>query len=268
MKKIILYIFTLSHLFVKNYLFSQQKIVSLTPSITESLYLLGIQDNVVGITTFCRKYSKKQKIVGTYLEPNIEEIIKLNPNLVFISKEGVRKEIVDNLAKFNIKIIVFESVNNYDEIKQQFIEIARYIEKEDVAKNIIKEYEEKFKRLKNPSKTKSVLCIISLQPLIVASENSYIGNIIAHSGGVNCVKSTLKYPQINPEEIIRLDPEIIILPEMGINNQEIKQFFRNFKNISAVKKNKIFVLQAELLCQPNIKNYYYAVKKLNEIIKE
>ncbi|MFN3550383.1 MAG: ABC transporter substrate-binding protein [Endomicrobiia bacterium] len=266
MKKSLAFLILLN-LFLNNLILSQQKIVSLTPSITESLYLLGEQKSVLGITTFCKKYSKNQKVVGTYLDPNIEEIIKINPDFVFISKEGAKKEIVEKLKKFNITTIVFEPANNYQEIKLQFLEIAKFVKKEELAKNIIKEYEEKLKKLKIHSNKKSVICIISLQPLIVASENSYIGDIINSSGGINLIKSKLKYPQINFEEIIKLNPEVIILTDMGITKHEIKSFLKNFETITAVKKNKVYFLESDLLCQPNIKNYYYSVKKINEIIK-
>jgi len=95
MKKIIIFVIPIYYFIFSNVIYTQQRIVSLTPSITESLYLLGEKDNIIGITTFCKKVSKNQKIVGTYLEPNIEEIVKLNPDIVFISKEGARKEIVE-----------------------------------------------------------------------------------------------------------------------------------------------------------------------------
>ncbi len=265
MKKFIIFIISINFL-LNNLLLSQQKIVSLTPSITESLYLLDEQNNVLGITTFCKRYSKNQKVVGTYLDPNLEEIIKLNPDFVFISKEGTKKELVEKLKDLKINTIVFEPVNNYQEIKLQFLEISKFVKKEKLAENIIKEYDEKLKKLKIASTKKSVICIISLQPLIVASENSYIGDIINFSGGVNLIKSKLKYPQINIEEIIKLNPEIIIFTDMGITKHEVRNFLKNFKTVAAVKKNKIFILPSDLLCQPNIKNYYYAVKKINEII--
>lgn len=247
---------------------NQIRIVSLTPSITESLYILGEQKNVVGITTFCRRISKEQKIVGTYLEANIEEIVKLKPDIVFVSKEGLKKEVVENLEKFNIKVKVFEPVNSYEDIKNQLLEIGVVINKKDKAKKIIDEYEQKIKRFLKPKKYLKVLCILSLQPIIVVSNNSYIGEIINYAGGFNIVSSKLKYPQMNLEEIIKLAPDVIILPSMGMEEKEVKNFFVKYKEIPAVKNNKIFVLNSNILCQPTIKNFYLAVKQLSEILNE
>ncbi len=260
MKKFLLF---LLFLFNTSFLFSQERIVSLTPSITETIYLLGEQDNVVGITSFCRRISKKQKIVGTYLEPNIEEIVKLNPDIVFISKEGTRKEIVDKIREFGIKVVVLSPVNNFVELKQQFLELAKVLNKQEKAKKIIYEYETKLSKLKR-NKSKRVLCIISFQPIFVASDKSYIGEIIRYAGGENVIKSKISYPQVSIEKILELKPEVIILSTMGFTEYEIKKFFSQYKEIPAVKNNKIFVVSSNILCQPTIKNFYNAVVKINE----
>jgi len=260
-------LFLLFFFFFNFIVFSQQKIVSLTPSLTESLYLLNEEDNVVGITTFCRRVSEKQKIVGTYLEPNIEEIVKLSADIVVVSKEGSRKEVVDRLKKFNIKVIVFNPVNNFVELKQQFIKLGKILNKEEYAKKIVKEYEDKLTKFKI-NKTKKVLCVIGIQPIFVASDKSYIGEIIKYAGGENVIKSKINYPQVSIEKILELRPEVIISPSMGNNEQEIKNFFSKYKDIPAVKNNKIFVLQTNILCQPTIKNFYTAVNEVYKILNE
>jgi iron complex transport system substrate-binding protein len=267
MKKIIIFVIPIYYFIFSNVIYTQQRIVSLTPSITESLYLLGEKDNIIGITIFCKKVSKNQKIVGTYLEPNIEEIVKLNPNIVFISKEGTRKEIVDKIREFDIKVIVLNPANNFTELKQQFLELAKVLNKQEIAKKIIYEYETKLSKLKR-NKSKRVLCIISFQPIFVASEKSYIGEIIRYAGGENVMKSKISYPQVDIEKILELKPEVIILSTMGSTEYEIKEFFSQYEEIPAVKNNKIFVVPSDILCQPTIKNFYNAVVQINEFLNK
>lgn len=239
----------------------------MTPSITESLYMLGEKENVVGITTFCRRVSYKQRVIGTYLEPNIEEIVRLNPDFVFISKEGTRKEIVENLERFKLKVVVFDPTNSFEDIKKQFLSIASFVGKKSVAQKIIKDYENKLLSFRRKS-SKKVLCVLGLQPLIVASERSYIGEIIRFAGGENIVKSEIKYPQMNIEQIIKLGPEVILLSDMGVEEKEIRKFFSQYNDIPAVKNNKIFVLESDVLCQPTIKNFYILVEKMYWILNE
>jgi iron complex transport system substrate-binding protein len=267
MKKIIIFVIPIYYFIFSNVIYTQQRIVSLTPSITESLYLLGEKDNIIGITTFCKRVSKNQKIVGTYLEPNIEEIVKLNPDIVFISKEGTRKEIVDKIGEFGIKVVVLSPVNNFVALKQQFLELAKVLNKQEKAKRIIYEYETKFSKLKK-NKSKRVLCIISFQPIFVASDKSYIGEIIRYAGGKNVIKSKISYPQVGIEKILELKPEVIILSTMGSTEYEIKKFFSQYKEIPAVKNNKIFVVPSNILCQPTINNFYTAVNEVYRILNE
>ncbi|MEN3013365.1 MAG: helical backbone metal receptor [Endomicrobiia bacterium] len=264
MKNLYLLVFTYSLLLSS----TNYKIISLTPSITETLYLLGETKNVVGITSFCKRISKEQRIVGTYIEPNIEEIIKINPDIVFISKEGTKKETVEKLKKFNINVVIFEPVNNYKEIKYQFLYISKILKKEKTAKDILRKYEASFRQKTKKYTGKKILCILSLNPLIVASDKSYIGDIIKNSGGINPVISQIKYPSISLEELLKINPEIIIIPEMGINKKEIERFFIRFKNLNAAKNNRIYVLPSDVLCQPNVKNYFLSVQKISKILEE
>jgi len=248
----------------------ENRIVSLTPSITESLYILGEKENVVGITTFCRRISKKQKVVGTYLEVNVEEIVKLRPDIVFVSKEGFKKEAVDKLMMLGINVVVLDPVNSYDELKKQFLTIAKNLDKEKIAEKIIKEYERKIDKIKKSNKIlgKKVLCVLSTQPIFVASEKSYIGEIIKYTGAENVIKSDIRYPQVDIEEILKLKPDVIILPSMGIQEKQAKKFFLRYKEIPAVRNNKIFVLPSNILCQPTIKNFFVAINEISKLLDE
>ncbi len=266
MKKVIILILLLFY----SFLFCQQKIVSLTPSITENLYLLGEKENVVGITTFCRRISKKQKVVGTYLEANIEEIVKLKPDIVFVSKEGLKKEAVDKLINLGINVVALDSVNSYDELKQQFLDLAKNLDKEKIAEKIIREYEIKIDKIKKSNKIvgKKVLCVLSIKPIFVASEKSYIGEIIKYAGAENVIKSDIRYPQVDIEEILKLKPDIIILPSMGIQEKQAIKFFLRYKEIPAVRNNKIFILPSNILCQPTIKNFFVAINEISKLLDE
>ncbi|MCX7956367.1 MAG: helical backbone metal receptor [Endomicrobia bacterium] len=248
-------------------IFSQEKIVSLTPSITETLYVLGSSKNVVGITSFCKRVSDSQKVVGSYLDYNIEEIVKLEPDLIFISKEGTKKETVDVLIKFRQTVVVLEPVDNYFEIKQQFLKIAKYLKKEEYAKKILKNYENKLKLTKNKNKI-SVVCLLSLQPLVAASDSSYIGDIIYYVGADNVIKTKIKYPTITLEELINLNPDFVLVADMGVSYKEIYSFFKPYPQLKFVKDKTIYVVPSDILCQPNIKNFFKSIEIIKNLIYE
>ena len=242
------------------------RIISLTPSITEQLYLLGEGEKVIGITNFCRKIYPYQEIVGTYLQPNIEKIVLLKPDIVIVSKEGIQKEIVQKIKQFDIETLVLDPVDSYEQLKEQFITLSKIFNKKDVAEKIISDYEKKY--FKSPKKKFRAVCVLGIEPLIVASDISYIGEIISFSGLENPVKLKVKYPQINIEELLKWDPEVIIAADTGISGEKrIKKYFEKYKQLSAVKNNRILILDANMLYQPTIKNFWLSVEAIKEKMK-
>ena len=74
-----------------------RRIISLIPSVTRSLYLLGLQDEIAAVTIFCPPEAKDKEKIGTILEPDIEKIVSLKPDIVIASKEGNRQVTVEKL---------------------------------------------------------------------------------------------------------------------------------------------------------------------------
>ena len=68
------------------------RIISLAPSATESLYELGLEKNIIANTVYCSDGNSKKEKIGTVTEPNIEKIISLNPDLIVATKEGNYKK--------------------------------------------------------------------------------------------------------------------------------------------------------------------------------
>ncbi|MDR0485304.1 MAG: helical backbone metal receptor, partial [Elusimicrobiota bacterium] len=80
------------------------RIISLAPAAAKSLYQLGLDEEIVGITIYCPKGKSKKEIVGTLIEPDLEKIVSLKPDLIVASKEGNTKGFIEKLRllKFNV----------------------------------------------------------------------------------------------------------------------------------------------------------------------
>lgn len=259
MKKFFIQILTILFI-LQNGLYSEfRRIVSLTPSITEQIYLLGESKKVVGITTFCRKIHKEQQIVGTYTHPNIEVIVSLAPDIVVVSKEGPKKDVVEKILSLGIKVHIFSPPQDYNSLKQQFISLGKLLNKEDFAKKIISYYEKKYKPDKNMFTKNKIIFVLGLEPIFVASEKSYIGEIINFAGGKNCITTEVLYPMLSVEEMINTNSDMIIVTDMGMKEEYIKKFFRSHKI-----KTPVFVVKSDTFCQPTIPNFWSAV---SEVIK-
>jgi len=250
--------------------FSQSKrIISLTPSITQELYFLGEENNVIGITNFCKKINKNQQIVGTYLQPNIEKILNLKPDIILMTKEGMSKDIVEQFDRFKLKYVTFEPINSYKELKKQFLDLATIFNKQNIAKEKIYNLETTNfeKKIINKKQKPEVAFVVDNELLIVASHTSYIGEILNYSGVENIIKTEKKYPQISIEELTKVDPDYLIISDMGMKGNQVKKYFKKFSWLNAVKNNRLIVVDSNIFCQPTVENFWNSVNTLNNILK-
>ena len=106
------------------------KVITLGPYATENLALLGLEENIIGLTLHDKKERKKGKeIIGTLWEPNIEKIISLKPDVVIASKEGNKPEVVKKLEKFGIKVYVLGELHNFNDICENFLYLGKVFKK-------------------------------------------------------------------------------------------------------------------------------------------
>ena len=100
-----------------------RRIISLIPSVTRSLYLLGLKDEIVAVTIYCPAEARDKIKIGSILEPNIEKIVSLKPDIVIASKEGNRQVTVDKLRSLGISVYVTGDVNSFEDIYSDFIKL-------------------------------------------------------------------------------------------------------------------------------------------------
>jgi iron complex transport system substrate-binding protein len=242
-----------------------QRIISLGPTITEELYLLGVGDKVVGVTTYCKipDKSKSKEKVGTVLEFDIEKIIKLKPDLVIATDlTDVKK--LEMLKKLGIKVVHFGKAKSFLHICQQFQELGRIVGKEEKAKEIIdwakKNCEEIEKKTKNWKK-KKVFIQIGAKPLFTINKDYFINDFILFAGGENIAENA-RSGLFSREKVLKLNPDIIIVVGMGIEGKDEKKAWERFKSLKAVKEKKVYILDSDKVCSPTPITF---VKTLHEI---
>lgn len=230
-----------------------ERIISLAPSITETLFYLGLGDKVVGVTDFCNypAEARKKTSVGWIINPNVEKIISLKPDLVFATAEGNRSDIVDTLERVKIKVYVMNPSSLEDVLRgitaAGALSGQGVIAKQKVAElnhriDVIKKRGDGFKKVR-------VLYLVSTEPMITVGPGSFIHNIIEIAGGENIAfRSSTRYPRIEMEEIVLQDPEVIIVPP------DLKDYLLSWKKrwggISAIKHNRIYTIDSDIISRP------------------
>ncbi len=230
-----------------------KRIISLSPGITEALFLLGAGDSVIGVTTYCQKPPdavKKEKI-GTLLEINTEKIINLKPDLVIgtglTSSKDIRK-----LKNLGINIIIFDISKEFDRLCNIFLELGKIVGKEEQAGIMVAESKKRVVKTQKKVEVlprKKVFVQLGSKPLFASTKDYFINDLIEFAGGVNIFKDA-KSGLVSREEVVRRNPDIVIITTMGIAGGKEQKSWQKYRTINAVKNKHIYLVDSDKICSP------------------
>ncbi len=222
------------------------KYVVLSPEIAEIMSYLGVSDKIVGITAECDYPQEMQikEIVGNFGQLNLEKIIALNPDIVFTTALE-QNEISTQLNKMNIKTVQLypKNIRELMTVIDTLGVICNVKEKADSLKTSFMTHISEYKQLADTRIDKPRVFIeIYGDPIMSASNDSYLGQLLLLSGAENIFPSLIRdYARVSSEDVVKLNPDIIILTYPGITAQDIKNR-KGWTNINAVRNNKIYTI--------------------------
>jgi iron complex transport system substrate-binding protein len=200
------------------------RIVSTSPSITETLFALGLGDRVVGVSTYCRYPAAVAAIpkVGTFLKPDTETIARLKPDLVFVHKGP--NTVLAQLGALGLKTAVVDR-GSLSSVFTTIREIGNAANVADRGERLVSDLNAGLDHVKASVAGRAprrILIIVGRRPgtltdIIGVGPGSYLHDIATISGGSNVLASTrLEYPRISMETVISLAPDVIVdVGEMG-----------------------------------------------------
>ena len=242
-----------------------KRIISLAPSVTEELYLLGVEDSLVGNTTYCvtpPEAVAKEK-VGDITRINLEKIVSLKPDLV-LATSLTNSKAIQKLKNLGIEVMIFPAPKNYAYLCDQFLTLGKAVGKEAEAKAIIAVSKEKVMAIKAVTAgldKPKVFIEIGAKPLFTANRDYFINDFVDMAGGVNIAQDA-KLGTYSREEVLRKNPDVIIIVMMGIAVEKEKEVWQKFKDLNAVRDNRIYVIDSRKVCSPTPVTF---VETLNEI---
>lgn len=224
--------------------------VSLAPNLTEIIFAVGAGDKLVGVTSFCNYPQEAKKIqkVGDTLKPNIENIIALKPNIVFVSTASQLESFTETLEKQDIKVFI----TNPSSLEDIYASIKRVGEifgngkkAETVIEGLKKRVMEVEAKTKNVDKVKTFVQID--KSLYTIGKESFLTDLIEKAGGISVTQNVeTVYPKISKEKALALNPDVIILSDSPDNNKPNEVF----KNSNAVRNGKVLKINADILSRP------------------
>ncbi|MBN1445276.1 MAG: ABC transporter substrate-binding protein [Candidatus Omnitrophica bacterium] len=266
MKKIFFALLIFGALFAQA---SEIRIVSLGPYITENICLLGLEKNITGLTVHDEPERKKgREIVGTLLDPSIEKILTLKPDVVIGSKEGNRAESLQKMQQFGIKTLVLDELYTFDDICRNFISLGRALKAGEKAERIVKEQRLRLKKIAQlagrQADRKKVFFVLGFKPLFTTGSATYINGMIEYAGGTNIFKDVdKKWFSCSVEEVLKRNPENIVFLKM---EEESVVLWDRLRDVEAVKKKRITGIEPTVIGSPTPVSFADSVENLYKMI--
>lgn len=232
-----------------------ERIVSLAPAHTETLFAIGAGDQVVGVTEYCNypPEAKRCQQIGGFAghEISIERIVALEPDVVFTVGKYHRK-LMKQLEQFDIPSIALEPAS-FEEIYKT-IELAGYVTGHVLrAKEVVQSMKVRVKAVEAASAHSSrptVLYVVQAQPLMTVGKRSFISEVIRRAGGKNVFDDIdADYPTVNPEAVVSRDPDIIVLPSHGTEYGDLDRLKQRagWQSLSAVENHRMYTVDGDLM---------------------
>jgi len=231
------------------------RIVSLAPNLTEILFALGLEKEIVRVTLdsdFPPAAAKKPK-AGTFWQPNIEAIIAARPDLIVTLGFEQQKNLAERLKRINYNCLTV----NIEKVNDLFEAIERIGEatgKQHEANGLVTNIRDNLGKLSALVGTEDkvrVLWVVQREPLRVAGHDTFINEMLELAGGENAIGPTLhKYPPIGAEQVIVCGADVIIEPSMqqkDLKEQQknANQYWNKFENLPAVANERVYVIPGD-----------------------
>jgi ABC-type Fe3+-hydroxamate transport system substrate-binding protein len=228
-----------------------ERAVSLAPNLTEDVFAVGAGERLVGVTTYCDFPEEATKIqkVGDTLNPNIETIVALKPQIVLVSTASQLEAFSTTLADNGIAVYI-TNPKSLDDIFKDLTQLGDIFGTQNTAAKVVSDLTDRVASVTQTTvgtKPVRVFVQISKEPLFTIGKRSFLTEIVRRAGGGSVTENVeTAYPNLSKETALALEPDVIILSDSP-DNQEPNDAF---KNSPAVKNGRIFRVNADLLSRP------------------
>lgn len=233
-----------------------KRIVSLGPNITEILFAIGLDEEILGVTRFSDypDGAKRKAVVGSYVNVNLEQILYLSPDLIISTSDGNPKGSIERLSSMDIPVFVIAPPQGIDDINSAILSIGRVTGRRNEAERLVDDMErrigEVLTRLDGVT-ARSVFYQLGDNPLMTVGGGTFIDSLITLVGGRNIADgvTTLPYPRFSMEGVLAGSPEVIVISSMmkKKGSKAVLKKWDKWQEIPAVKSGQIHFINPDLI---------------------
>jgi iron complex transport system substrate-binding protein len=230
-----------------------QRVVALAPSITETIYSIGAGDAVVGVTDFTDwpAEAKQRPSVGGIVNPSIEKLVSLRPDVVIATREVNHKDTIDELDRLSIAVFVVDP-QGLDGVLESVRQVGRALNRSREADRLVDRLRARrdavITRVRGLVRPR-VLLVIWPDPVITVGRQAFITDVINAAGGQSVTEDLARrYPQISLEEVLRRSPEWLLLPANGHQPISLADLERRpgWDRVEAVRRHRVLYYDERL----------------------
>ena len=223
------------------------RVVSLSPSLTNTVYALGAQADLVGITNYTvypHEAAHEKPSVGAVVGPSLEKIVALHPDMVLALPEFNGAETIQGLQRLGIPVFEFNT-GNLSNIYRTVDLVGRIMGREREATTLVASLRARESKVRAQSTGKdrpTVLLVLSMDPFITAGRNAFITEMISAAGGKSVTDDLAQdWLHMNVETILPRKPDYILLMKGGPVNFKEMQQRAGWSSLEAVRNGRVII---------------------------
>lgn len=235
-----------------------RRIIALAPNVTEILYAMDLEDRVVAVSQhsdYPPEVSDKPS-VGNFQNPDFESMLSHEPDIVVGTTSGGDESIATRLDEANIPYF-FVRMATIEETLDGIRKIGDAIGFEDRAERLASDMASRMKEISEGATKGSredaprVLVVYGREPVVAAGPGTFGHQLIERAGGVNVLADAgSKYPRVDIEKIIQLDPQVILDAAGMAGDAKSTDFWQQFDSVSAVREGRVEYLSDNAVMRP------------------
>jgi len=254
-----------------------KRIISLAPNVTEILFAIGLNKEIVGVTRHCDyppEKIKDIKKIGDFWNPSIELITDLQPELVVTPAAGHNKPKIDQLTSLGIKCFVVNP-QKVGQILKTMEVLYKVTGKQEIGKKKVDELGERVKCIDEKvkeipeQKRKKVFFALDEKNLWTAGNDTFINDLIIRAGGINIAEDKKGWYQYELEKLVTNEPDVILT---GISGKQTKEQVINTWNdksyLSAVKTKQFCIVDEDAISRAGPRAIYVLEQLFNFLYQE
>ncbi len=230
------------------------RIVSLAPSVTETLFALGAGPRVVAVSSYWDYPPQVAQLpkVGSFLTPSVEAIVAARPDVVIGVPSPGNQEAVAALHRLGIRVEISDA-EHLAELPAVTRAIAAAAGVPEAGERLVAEIADGMDTVRRRVAglpPRRVLMAIGQDPLVAVGDSSFLGELLAEAGGANVAPSGA-WPHVNVEYVVARDPEVIIDSSMGTEERsEAGAFWRRLPSLTAVREDRVYAFRDYRVLRP------------------